>query len=211
MNRLNALLFVSLVTCTGQNSSVDEPMELSQTPPTDQNPKSDLPVASDRQEIKSGTRLRSKYVTGDDGSQLAVGLYDSKLGFDCEFVGAEDGKTRCLPKRAASLRAPDLVAYYISTRYVFRDSTCSDRIAFSNACDQAVRYVNYADTCGGNTRVANALEIGVPSVVYYKRSSDNACVATSTGSYIGWADQRFYTLGTSIKPEDFVAGTMVTE
>ena len=210
MNRLNALLFASFVTCTGQNSSVDEPMDLSQTTPTDQNPRNDLPVASNREEIKSGTRLRLKYIAGEDGSQLSVGLYDTKLGFDCEFVNAEDGKSRCLPKRAASLRAAEMTSYAIGTRYVFKDSTCSDRIAFSNSCDQAVRYVNFADTCGGNTRVANAIEIGMPSIVYYKRSSDGVCTSTSTNSIL-WADQRFYTLGTSIKPEDFVAGTMMTE
>lgn len=45
----------------------------------------------------SGSRLRLKYLLGDDGSQLFVGMYDSQLATDCAYGTASDGVTRCLP------------------------------------------------------------------------------------------------------------------
>lgn len=45
----------------------------------------------------SGTRLRVRYILGDDGSRTASGFHDSKLGFDCGFVQTADAGLRCAP------------------------------------------------------------------------------------------------------------------
>lgn len=205
MRRLTVCFLISLATCADPSGTIDDNMDLS-APPA----KKDPPVASNTQEIKSGSRLRHRFVAGDDGSQVSLGLYDSKLGMECQFAEAEDGKTRCLPTTTATLRAPDLVAYYISTRNLFKDYNCSERIAWSNLCEPAARYVKFSDTCGGKTRIANAVEIGAPSVIYYKQAN-GTCSSASTGTYIGFADLRFYTLGTPVNAEDFAAGSIMTE
>ena len=56
------------------------------------------PVPLARADI-SGTRLKTKYFAGPDGSRFAIAevLWDSELQFDCSFRTAADGTLRCLP------------------------------------------------------------------------------------------------------------------
>lgn len=168
------------------------------------------PVDGRQNELKSGTRLRSRFANGDDGSQHAIGLYDSKLNFECQFAEAEDGKVRCLPVRTASLKAPEMMLYAVSTRSFFKDYNCSERLAFSSLCEPAARYIKFSDTCGGKTRIATALEIGPPSTIYYKRPTDGVCQGI-TASTPTLTEQRYYTVGAPVNPEEFVSGTIVTE
>jgi hypothetical protein len=45
----------------------------------------------------SGTRLRARYYTGEDGSKQFIGWHDKMRDEDCSFQKAEDGQLRCLP------------------------------------------------------------------------------------------------------------------
>lgn len=43
-----------------------------------------------------GSRLKSRFIAGDDGSRFASDVFDSQLGATCKFVLTEDGSQRCL-------------------------------------------------------------------------------------------------------------------
>src|SRR5438105_4184598 len=48
-------------------------------------------------EALSGTRLKTQYIQGDDGSRSFLGFFDTQRNEACTFGRAEDGKIRCLP------------------------------------------------------------------------------------------------------------------
>lgn len=51
-------------------------------------------------ELRSGDRLRATWSINSDGSKSAVGLHDSELGVDCEFLPAgPEQEIRCVPSR----------------------------------------------------------------------------------------------------------------
>ena len=187
--------------------------EIGGTPPDDRMPPTDdkkPPMSMTSNEIKTGTRLRSRFATGDDGSQIALGLYDSKLNIDCQFTEAEDGKQRCLPTRTATLRASDAFLSSYGSRSLFKDNACTERLAMSSLCDDAMRYIKFSDTCGGRTRIANAVEIAPPSYAYY-RSSTGGCSSFTVSSALSLSELRFYTVGTPVQPQEFVSGMITTD
>lgn len=198
--------FLALASCANAGGS-DGTMTDDPTPPGDKKP----PMSKTSNEIKTGTRLRSRFAAGDDGSQIAIGLYDSKLNIECQFSEAEDGKQRCLPTRTATLRVPDsFVGSYSAARGFFKDSNCTDRIATSNLCEPAARYVKFSDSCGGRPRIANAIDIAPPTTIYIRRA-DGMCAGLTTSGYPVLLDLRFYSMGTSVQPEEFVGGIVATD
>lgn len=161
-------------------------------------------------ESKSGTRLRHQIARAEDGSQISLGLFDTKLGQQCAFAEAEDGKQRCLPTNVARVWAPDFLNSVNSGALVlYRDMNCSERIAFSSLCAQAVRYIRYSDTCGSKTRIAQALEIPMPNALY-QRGTTGACSSTST-AYAAYKELRAYVFGPNVPPDEFVAGSVTVE
>ncbi|MCA9619650.1 MAG: hypothetical protein KC731_11510, partial [Myxococcales bacterium] len=71
----------------------------------------------------SGSRLRAKYIDGDDGSRVFTTFHDTAIGTDCTFTEASDGP-RCLPV----VRVPDFGAGagISGNNTYFRDSNCTD-------------------------------------------------------------------------------------
>jgi hypothetical protein len=45
----------------------------------------------------SGTRLKARWIVGDDGSRQFSVWWDAKLGVECQFQDGGDGKRYCLP------------------------------------------------------------------------------------------------------------------
>lgn len=158
-------------------------------------------------ESKNGTRIQHKILSAEDGLQVPVGLFDTKLGDDCAFSEAEDGKQRCLPTKTASFGAPDFLnAVNQGTHILYKDVNCNDRIAFSSLCSPSVKYIKYSDTCGSKTRMATAIEISLPDTLYY-RSINGICSMVST-NYAAFKEVRAYILGMALPPEEFVAATV---
>lgn len=50
----------------------------------------------------SGTRLKARWLVGDDGSRQFSAWWDSKLGIECVYQDGGDGKRYCLPIGAPS-------------------------------------------------------------------------------------------------------------
>ena len=205
---MRSQLFLSVlfsVSCVASSGGVPDPDDDGKPPVP--------PIGNKKDELKTGTRLQARYVTGEDGSQAPVSLFDTKLNADCNFREAEDGKMRCLPTRTATLKPPESIAGYLFTRAMFKDGGCTERLAFSSLCEPVMRYVEYQDTCGSRPRIANVNEVALPPTVYYK-SGAGACqgVATTAASVSAiYSELRLYTVGTPRTPEEFVAGTVAAQ
>lgn len=193
---VGALLFLS---CNaGQMDNLDDdgqPMP----------PRKDGPVAQQRRELKGGARLKAKWIKGEDGSEIAAGLFDTKLNADCTFDEAEDGKTRCLPTSTAAHYWPNFAGFSVGI-YLFIDGACTQRAAASSLCSPPVKYARFTDTCGSRTRIATLTEVTVPRLYY--RTTAGTCSGT-----IDPAQQqlRAYSFGQTLPPSDFALGEVSVE
>lgn len=131
-------LFVSLLLWSCSTGGVSVP---------DDDTEMDGAVARRRPELKGGSRLKAKWIKGEDGSEVAAGLFDTKLNTDCAFEEGEDGKPRCLPTPMAAHYWPNFPGYSIPI-YLYLDSSCTQRAAASTLCAPPLRFARFTDTCG---------------------------------------------------------------
>lgn len=82
---------------------------------------------SAQQPFTSGTRLRVRKVTGDDGSVQQLGFFDSTLNVACAFGVASDGSWRCLPTTYTS----------VSTT-LYDDAGCTKTVAVATCSGEAL-------------------------------------------------------------------------
>jgi hypothetical protein len=59
------------------------------------------------------SRVRARYVQGEDGSRFPLGLWDTSLGVACQFSSSRDGKANCFPYLPEQ-----------KTQYLYQDSDC---------------------------------------------------------------------------------------
>lgn len=158
----------------------------------------------------SGSRLKAKTIKGEDGSAIGTGFLDSKLGVDCVFAEAEDGKLRCLP--AATARTTILSDLGGSTLYqlvVYADAECrAQRLAVSDACSPPLKYVKFSDVCGSPSRIAPVTEAQFTSIYLKGAGGANDCVKFDDPSRF---QSRFYSIGMPLAPSEFVAGSVTME
>lgn len=145
---------------------------------------------------KNGSRLRARYLVGDDGSRSFVGWYDSQLGANCWHVPAADGKQRCLP-----IYGP----IFSSFNTDFVDAACSQPAIKSAGCipPAYARASTSLPACGGSG--FSVYKIGAKAQALYSKSG-NACASVSLPP-----GQDVYSVGPEIVPATFVAAQEVVE
>lgn len=80
------------------------------------------PVANGAFGAISGTRLKVRFLQGDDGSKQFLGWRDSLRNESCTFTVAEDGASRCLPIDQST-------AFIQHTSHLYLDDACAQAIA----------------------------------------------------------------------------------
>jgi len=150
------------------------------------------PVPNASADPTSGTRLKAKYRTGDDGSKAYIpGVwFDSQRNEDCSFNKAVDGKERCMPSG---------IGVVTST---FADPTCTQFTAVtSSGCSP--KYATAYDTSScGTSYTYHLYSVGtLLSTIYYK--SGNTCVSGTPP-----AGYSYYALGAEIPASSFVGSTV---
>src|SRR5262249_30139705 len=121
----------------------------------------------------SGTRLKAKYMAGEDGSRMPWGLYDSQRSEDCVFVTAADGSTRCMPLTAGN---------YAALGSYFSDANCTLEVALTAKCTLAPKYlVRYvAPACGASATSYSVYATGAKgSATAVRTKSGTTCSAPS--------------------------------
>ncbi len=150
---------------------------------------------------ESGSRIKAKWLVGDDGSRQHQGWYDSQREEDCNWASATDGSQRCLPIGG--------VASSIST---FTNSTCTVRI-FQNTTTCVNLGLAYIPVSGCSAVFPYSYELHTLSApltagtVTYGMS-DDSCVEFSV------IPDNIYTYHSStgaIPPSSFARGTTQTD
>lgn len=159
----------------------------------------------------SGTRLKTKYIAGADGSQIAIDdvLWDSELATNCTFRTAADGSMRCLP-RIADVPAGTAYGYVM-----FRDAACTDGLVWvapsAPGCAVAVPAYAIVTTdppyCSGESGRQHIYPVTglLPpqSGPFYTVSGDGSCTSTSAPQTNGIP----YQLGAEMTADSFASGT----
>lgn len=163
----------------------------------------------------SGTRLRSIYFRGDDGSRMHHGFFDAERKEECsfEYFSGGDGEPhvyRCFP-HAAGVRACDEGGDY------FQDSACTVplyEIYKGRFDDEPGKYYRVTESLSDQACGGDFLESGVylvkpikPKVLFRKQSFDNSCIEFS----LGFEGKIFVELGERIPSENFVRAELAID
>lgn len=150
---------------------------------------------------ESGSRIKAKWIVGDDGSRTFVGTYDSEREEECVWTYATDGSRRCLPIGGVASAYPQ-----------FTDSACTLRI-FQRTTTCSNLGLNYIPVNGGCSETPYLYELHTLSApltagtVTYGMS-DDSCVEVSV------IPDNIYTYHSStgaIPPSSFARGTTQTD
>ena len=145
----------------------------------------------------SGTRLKPRSLSAEDGARHFAGWYDSERETECTFQRASDGKLRCLP---ASLTVNP--AWY-------SDSACSKRLAYAfKGCSAQTTASLQESYCAGSTGSnVTVYAVGGPYTghAYYTKSANGECTGAEVAGLGGTYE--LFSVGKEIAPSDFVAAT----
>jgi hypothetical protein len=148
------------------------------------------PTIGVQHQALSGSRLKTRVITGDDGSQVYAGMFDSTRGEPCAFQLAGDGVTRCLPSaRPTAITYSDAAC----TVPVFRvtEAECAPKYAVDSAS---------LATCPLYWRLHDVTAIATPPAAYSNASG--LCQALPVVVDGGW-----YSYGAELDAGLFVGGT----
>lgn len=147
----------------------------------------------------SGSRIKAKILTAEDGTKTPLGFRDTARNEDCSFQMV-DGRFRCLPS-GASVRDD-----------WFSDSTCKKRLAMtSKGCDAptvALAQTTYCAPTGYQSTSVYALGPRYTGASVYT-TSGGSCTAQPATSYT--ANWDLYQLGDEIALDQFVAADAKAE
>jgi hypothetical protein len=147
-------------------------------------------------EALSGSRLKNRYLEGDDGSKMPLGFYDTARSENCGFATADDGRWRCLPLEGILYYDPQSATKH------FADAACTQPIVATSSpggCAAPYAYHN-TPACPVTWSLYPATWY-TPTVVYAHHNVDT-CDAEAPA-----AGSAYYRVGPKIAPTEFVAGT----
>lgn len=138
-------------------------------------------VQNEMRLYKSGSRIKAKVMTTEDGAQAFMGWYDTVLEIDCSMgLVADDGNSRCLPIY--------LIVYDMG---YFSDSGCLNPLYWTGkslACDEpSPEWLTFQSAwCGGGYySVYRDGRVYVGSTVFQK-GVDGSCVDVSSVAKSGY-------------------------
>jgi len=142
---------------------------------------------------KGGSRLKLRYLKGDDGTQQFLGWSDSaRGGEDCSFLQHADGSWRCMPTATA------LVGGY------FASASCTGtELVYLAKGLPAPKYGQKYEGLGTRRYPVTKPHAGA---VYWRQPTTGACQDVSSLS----TSSDVYAVGPELPPSAFVLGTLTT-
>lgn len=210
MNRTSTVFFLaalsfSLVSACDKSSSMDADSPSNpggtDTRPGTKSPRNQPEVMP----MPSGSRLRSVYFKGDDGSREHIYWFDTKLEISCEY------RSVAWDTSASGIEAAYCIPYMIdfqrcsSGESIFLDSNCTTVLYRTWAHDASQEYFEITEQSGdqpcddkpaGFYRIKKVHKSGN---YFYKNFSGECTPVVHSG---GWSE--FVELGDSVAPEIFV-------
>jgi len=151
------------------------------------------PVPTAKADPVSGSRLKAKFRTSDDGSKeyLSGVWYDSERQEDCVFATAADGKDHCLPPAESTLT-------------LFADAACMQPMAVgSPGCAPKYAMMPESSSCG--KALVHVYAIGAtttPSKVYV--SAGGSCLEAGPAD----PNAAYYQVGAEVPASAFVGSSV---
>lgn len=151
------------------------------------------PISS-LKEALSGSRLKVRYIEGEDGSKITTGFFDTAREEACAFALAEDGVLRCLPVDDVATIPPG----------VYLDALCRQPVAVG-ACALPRYARSWSPTCPPRALIVNVTATSiVPPALYTNVGTACAPIAVDP-------NQTYWTISRRpAAPEQWVAGTVRT-
>lgn len=164
----------------------------------------------------SGSRLRSVYFQGEDGSRVHYGFFDKERQERCSFEYASGGAGepfayRCYPEAGASRPCDEPVRYY-------QDSNCTVPLfsVWKRTEDpKRDKYFRVTESSWGEDCAGQPVAPGFylvkrwfkPAAVYQIMPFDKSCSEFT----LGFEDYRFFEFGERIPDEAFVRAELLTD
>ncbi len=118
-------------------------------------------AVSFEREALSGTRLKQRYLQGDDGSRSPLGFFDTARNESCTFALAEDGEQRCLPLETLAYPLPNF----------FFDAACTEPAGFTRSNCTATKYAAlYPAQCPAVVVLFDATPQPPPVTTLYRKN-----------------------------------------
>ena len=142
------------------------------------------------EEALSGTRLKNRYVTGEDGARAPRGFFDTMRNEPCDFAPSEGGDQRCLPLDSVG-----------TIGFLYADASCTERIVIA---DCTPRYaVEVAPVCPYQIKIYAIETTFAPADYYF--GSGGQCSKQNTAQG-GQSGKVFAKVGAPIPASSFVLG-----
>jgi hypothetical protein len=155
------------------------------------------PVSSAAADVTSGSRLKARYHTGDDGSReyLPGQWFDSQRNEPCTYTVAGDGATRCLPAG-------------VEFRY-YADAACATpMVILESACAMPTYGLKTVGaTCGIEPSNVHVYALGavITPMMMFANTGSGGCIGLGA---VSGTDYTYITVGAEIPASTFVAATI---
>lgn len=149
-------------------------------------------------EALSGTRLKQRYLQGDDGSRTPQGFFDTTRSENCAFTVAEDGEQRCIPIDAT---------YLLGT--FFYDSACTERVGYApqGSCPTVKYGIEYSTQCPAGAVVYGAT-LYTPTMATLFGRNASSCNAVNPATFPTFT---FYRIGGKVPASSFARAVVMVE
>jgi hypothetical protein len=157
---------------------------------------------------ESGSRIKARWIVGDDGSKQFLIFYDSMLKVECQYQFMSDGKRHCTPGAYGPVAYGPLGLVVGS---LYQDAACSAPLAMApagSACPPQYAFAgdSTSQICGPSGLVLHWFPVGTKYTgsVYWKNGGPCSATQPPTG-------QDLFTVGAELPPSMFVGSTITTD
>lgn len=164
----------------------------------------------------SGSRLRSVYFQGDDGSRAHFGFFDKERKEQCSFDYVSGGKGepfvyRCFPDFAGSRACDEKASYY-------QDSNCSVpmyNVWSRSSTNPPEKYYLVTESTSNKSCEGQSMAPGVylikkwvkPTSLYQKNAFDQSCSEFT----LGFENYKFFEFGERVPDDAFARAVLTTD
>lgn len=149
----------------------------------------------------SGSRLKARYLQGEDGSRHFLTWWDSQREEECSFDEPDKAVAQALG--LADIRCLPLIPQSSAIGHFYQDASCTIEVACLGA-DAA-----YALMGLSQPPVVHPLAEGLPAgtTAYYQDAVNPTCVPFTTSNSL----QLYPLVGSALTASDFAAASVVTD
>jgi hypothetical protein len=162
---------------------------------------------------ESGSRIKARWIVGDDGSKQFLTFYDSMLQVECSYQMMSDGKRHCTPQSYNALVIYGPVSPPSVPFTYFQDAACSAPLATaptgSTCPPQYAAVSENPPACAPLVRTYRYHPVGAKYTGTVYEIQLSSCSPLTAATMPMGVD--FFTIGAELPPSTFVGSTLTTD